>query len=146
MRYEWVIGMLYALLILFPMSTVSYKHQFNGIELFFLATNPCVFFFFPQTGIKLFLHYGDLTDSTNLFHIVSTVRPHELYNLGAMSHVAVGWKECLSLLQQCSVLFLSVHVALAVAIGLCCEVKDAFVSYVRPFPQPGTSVTHSLLM
>ena len=42
-----------------------------------------------QSGVQLFLHYGDLTDSTNLFHIVSTVRPHELYNLGAMSHVAV---------------------------------------------------------
>ena len=43
-----------------------------------------------QTGVKLFLHYGDLTDSTNLFQLVSTIRPHELYNLGAMSHVAVS--------------------------------------------------------
>ena len=37
--------------------------------------------------IKLFLHYGDLTDRSNLFHIISTVRPSEVYNLGAMSHV-----------------------------------------------------------
>jgi GDPmannose 4,6-dehydratase len=37
----------------------------------------------------MFLHYGDLSDSTNLFHIISEVRPHEVYNLGAMSHVAV---------------------------------------------------------
>lgn len=45
-----------------------------------------------ESGVKLFLHYGDLTDSTNLFHIVSTIRPHELYNLGAMSHVAVSFE------------------------------------------------------
>ena len=40
----------------------------------------------------MFLHYGDLSDSTNLFHIISQVRPHELYNLGAMSHVAVSFE------------------------------------------------------
>jgi GDPmannose 4,6-dehydratase len=45
-----------------------------------------------ETGVKLFLHYGDLCDSTNLFHIVSTVKPHEIYNLGAMSHVAVSFE------------------------------------------------------
>lgn len=38
---------------------------------------------------KLFLHYGDLTDSTNIFQIISEVRPDELYNLGAQSHVKV---------------------------------------------------------
>ena len=42
--------------------------------------------------MRLFLHYGDLSDSTNLFHIISTVRPHEVYNLGAMSHVAVSFE------------------------------------------------------
>merc|ERR1711939_995599 len=40
----------------------------------------------------LFLHYGDLTDSSNLFHIISTVRPAEVYNLGAMSHVKVSFE------------------------------------------------------
>lgn len=45
-----------------------------------------------QTGVSLFLHYGDLSDSTNLFHIISEIRPHEIYNLGAMSHVAVSRK------------------------------------------------------
>jgi len=45
-----------------------------------------------ETGLKLFLHYGDLCDSTNLFHIISEVRPHEVYNLGAMSHVAVSFE------------------------------------------------------
>jgi len=41
---------------------------------------------------KLFLHYGDLTDSTNCFEIVSKVRPDELYNLGAQSHVKVSFE------------------------------------------------------
>lgn len=41
---------------------------------------------------KLFLHYGDLTDSTNLFEIISKVRPDELYNLGAQSHVKVSFE------------------------------------------------------
>jgi GDPmannose 4,6-dehydratase len=45
-----------------------------------------------ETGVRLFLHYGDLSDSTNLFHIISEIKPHEIYNLGAMSHVAVSWK------------------------------------------------------
>ena len=36
------------------------------------------------------LHYGDLTDSTCLVKIISQVRPHEIYNLGAQSHVKVG--------------------------------------------------------
>ena len=42
-----------------------------------------------QTGVKLFLHYGDLSDSTNIFQLMSSIRPDEVYNLGAMSHVAV---------------------------------------------------------
>ena len=41
-----------------------------------------------ETGVRLFLHYGDLSDSTNSFHIVSTIKPHEIYNLGA--NVDVG--------------------------------------------------------
>jgi GDPmannose 4,6-dehydratase len=42
--------------------------------------------------VKLFLHYGDLTDSTNLVHIISEVHPDEIYNLGAMSHVKVSFE------------------------------------------------------
>mmetsp|Transcript_31871 Transcript_31871/g.45871 ORF Transcript_31871/g.45871 Transcript_31871/m.45871 type:complete len:363 (-) Transcript_31871:132-1220(-) len=45
-----------------------------------------------ETGVSLFLHYGDLSDSTNLFHIISEIKPHEVYNLGAMSHVAVSFE------------------------------------------------------
>jgi GDPmannose 4,6-dehydratase len=39
------------------------------------------------------LHYGDLTDSTNLIRIVQQVQPDEVYNLGAMSHVAVSFEQ-----------------------------------------------------
>jgi len=38
------------------------------------------------------LHYGDLTDSSNLFRIVQEVQPDEIYNLGAQSHVAVSFE------------------------------------------------------
>jgi len=41
--------------------------------------------------VKLFLHYGDLCDATNLISIISKVRPTEIYNLGAMSHVKVSF-------------------------------------------------------
>ncbi len=36
---------------------------------------------------KLHLHYGDLTDATNLIRVIQEVQPHEIYNLGAQSHV-----------------------------------------------------------
>ncbi len=41
---------------------------------------------------RLILHYGDLTDSTNLIRIVQQVEPDEIYNLGAQSHVAVSFE------------------------------------------------------
>jgi GDPmannose 4,6-dehydratase len=41
---------------------------------------------------KMILHYGDLTDATNLIRIVQEVRPHEIYNLAAQSHVAVSFE------------------------------------------------------
>ena len=44
-----------------------------------------------EKGVKLKLHYGDLTDSTNLIRIVQEVQPDEIYNLGAMSHVQVSF-------------------------------------------------------
>lgn len=43
----------------------------------------------PDT--KLFLHYGDLTDGTTLRKILESVQPHEVYNLGAQSHVRVSF-------------------------------------------------------
>lgn len=44
-----------------------------------------------ETGVKIFLHYGDLCDATNLITIISNVKPTEIYNLGAMSHVKVSF-------------------------------------------------------
>lgn len=41
---------------------------------------------------RLTLHYGDLTDSTNLISIIQQVQPDEIYNLGAQSHVAVSFQ------------------------------------------------------
>lgn len=41
---------------------------------------------------RLTLHYGDLTDSTNLIRIIQQVQPDEIYNLAAMSHVAVSFE------------------------------------------------------
>ena len=41
--------------------------------------------------IRFKLHYGDLTDSTNLIRIVQEVKPDEIYNLAAMSHVKVSF-------------------------------------------------------
>jgi GDPmannose 4,6-dehydratase len=42
-------------------------------------------------GVRLKLHYGDLTDSTNLIRIIQEVQPDEIYNLAAMSHVKVSF-------------------------------------------------------
>ena len=46
----------------------------------------------PQTDdARLIMHYGDLTDSSNLTRVLSEVRPDEVYNLGAQRHVAVSF-------------------------------------------------------
>jgi len=46
----------------------------------------------PHLSNKRFeLHYGDLTDTSNLFRLVSEIQPDEIYNLGAQSHVAVSF-------------------------------------------------------
>jgi GDPmannose 4,6-dehydratase len=44
-------------------------------------------------GVNFFLHYGDLTDSSNIIRIVQETRPDEIYNLAAQSHVAVSFEE-----------------------------------------------------
>jgi GDPmannose 4,6-dehydratase len=41
---------------------------------------------------RLILHYGDLTDATNLIRVIQAVQPHEIYNLAAQSHVAVSFE------------------------------------------------------
>jgi GDPmannose 4,6-dehydratase len=45
-----------------------------------------------EKNINFKLHYGDLTDSTNLIRIIQEVQPDEIYNLGAMSHVKVSFE------------------------------------------------------
>ena len=44
-----------------------------------------------ESGVRLFLHYGDLTDATNLIRLVQEIAPDEIYNLAAMSHVKVSF-------------------------------------------------------
>jgi GDPmannose 4,6-dehydratase len=43
-------------------------------------------------GMPLYLHYGDLTDSTNLVRLMQEIRPDEIYNLAAQSHVKVSFE------------------------------------------------------
>ncbi|WP_294043476.1 GDP-mannose 4,6-dehydratase [Sphingomonas sp.] len=45
------------------------------------------------SGAKLFLHHGDMTDSTSLIRIIQEIQPDEIYNLAAQSHVAVSFEE-----------------------------------------------------
>jgi len=45
-----------------------------------------------ETDVRFFMHYGDLTDSTNLIRIIQEVQPDEIYNLAAQSHVKVSFE------------------------------------------------------
>lgn len=60
--------------------------QFNTQRIDHLYQDP------HEPDPKLVLHYGDLTDSTNLIRIIQEVQPDEIYNLGAQSHVAVSFE------------------------------------------------------
>lgn len=60
--------------------------QFNTSRIDHLYEDP------HEDDVRLFLHYGDLTDSTNLIRIVQEVQPDEIYNLAAQSHVAVSFE------------------------------------------------------
>jgi len=64
---------------------VRRSSSFNTGRLEHLYQDPHV------KNARLFLHYGDLTDSTNLTHILAKVQPDELYNLAAQSHVKVSF-------------------------------------------------------
>lgn len=46
----------------------------------------------PHTAGNFHMHYGDLTDATNLIRVIQEVQPDEIYNLGAQSHVAVSFE------------------------------------------------------
>ncbi len=58
---------------------------FNTERIDHLYSDPHV------NGVKLFLHYGDLADSSNLMKILYSIRPDEVYHLGAQSHVRVSF-------------------------------------------------------
>jgi GDPmannose 4,6-dehydratase len=58
---------------------------FNTDRIDHLYTDP------HEENVNFFLHFGDLTDSTNLIRIVQEVQPDEVYNLAAMSHVQVSF-------------------------------------------------------
>ena len=45
-----------------------------------------------EEGVRFFLHHGDLTDSSNLVRLIQKTQPDEIYNLAAMSHVAVSFE------------------------------------------------------
>lgn len=45
-----------------------------------------------EQNVRFFLHHGDLTDSTNLIRIIQQIKPDEIYNLAAQSHVAVSFE------------------------------------------------------
>jgi GDPmannose 4,6-dehydratase len=45
-----------------------------------------------KKGVRFFLHYGDLTDSSNLVRLIQQIQPDEIYNLGAQSHVQVSFE------------------------------------------------------
>ena len=60
--------------------------SFNTARIDHLYQDPHI------TSANFILHYGDLTDSTNLIRIMKQVDPDEIYNLGAQSHVAVSFE------------------------------------------------------
>jgi len=45
-----------------------------------------------ERDVKFFMHYGDLTDATNLIRLIQDIKPDEIYNLGAQSHVQVSFE------------------------------------------------------
>ena len=59
---------------------------FNTNRIDYLYQDP------HEKNVHFKLHYGDLTDSTNLIRIIQEVQPDEIYNLAAMSHVAVSFE------------------------------------------------------
>ena len=56
-----------------------------------------------EKNVRFFLHYGDLSDSTNLEKLVYNIQPDEIYNLAAQSHVKVSW-DCPEYTADCDAL------------------------------------------
>ena len=45
-----------------------------------------------EADVRFFMHYGDMTDSTNLIRLIQKIQPDEIYNLAAQSHVQVSFE------------------------------------------------------
>ena len=60
--------------------------SFNSARIDHLYRDP------HEEDVRFFMHYGDLTDSTNLIRIIQEVQPDEIYNLAAQSHVKVSFE------------------------------------------------------
>lgn len=60
--------------------------SFNSSRIDHLYQDP------HEDGVRFFLHYGDLSDTSNLIRIIQETQPDEIYNLGAQSHVAVSFE------------------------------------------------------
>ncbi|RPJ11221.1 MAG: NAD-dependent epimerase/dehydratase family protein, partial [Deltaproteobacteria bacterium] len=60
--------------------------SFNTARIDHLYTDP------HEEKVRFRLHYGDLTDATNLIRIIQEVQPDEIYNLAAQSHVMVSFE------------------------------------------------------
>ena len=59
--------------------------SFNTGRINHLYTDPHI------NGVRLFLHYGDLSDSSNISRLIEKIKPQEIYNLGAQSHVRISF-------------------------------------------------------
>src|SRR5580698_8044213 len=66
---------------------VRRSSSFNTARIEHLYVDP------HSPAARIFLHYGDLVDGTGLREILSRVQPHEVYNLGAQSHVRVSFDQ-----------------------------------------------------
>lgn len=60
--------------------------SFNTARIDYLYHDP------HEANVQFFMHYGDLTDSTNLIRIIQDIQPDEIYNLAAQSHVKVSFE------------------------------------------------------
>ena len=60
--------------------------SFNTGRIDFIYQDP------HEKNRKFFLHYGDVTDSFSVFSIINKIKPNEIYNLAAQSHVAVSFE------------------------------------------------------
>ena len=64
---------------------VRRSSTFNTSRIAHLYQDPHI------NGVRLFLHYGDLSDGSNISRLIEKIKPNEIYNLGAQSHVRVSF-------------------------------------------------------